>query len=480
MINFRKQLDQWGPIESRILYTSFWFLPVAGYVGKAWGAYWPEITGVLDHDRVTYFWEKEEMERRGLIALKKWILPKNKRLLLWRSYQTMSQSLKRQARSIQRITGSASIERAAPLAMSWYQKLIDFWSLTCVFELANFAAPSFLRRQLAPYVPNDKQQEALEALLAPDRPSFHQESELALLMIADKRGRARARAIKEHAAAWRWVANSYYESKRLTERYFLKQIQGWQAQAASRKIKGIQEYSRRVKERKRAVARAYGLPPAVLKAAAALAFSIWWQDHRKGMAWWSHAYTDILSKVARRKYKLSHDDIMHYTAEEWRDLFHRGILLPLAAEKARKNFFLIDLHDNVYDSYTGRRAREIARSLARRGHSAALKTIRGTPVSRGPGLVRGIVRILISSRRAHLMRKGEILVAPMTSPDYILAMRKAAAIITDVGGLMSHAAIVSRELGVPCVVGAKIATKVFKDGDMVEVDAEKGTVKKVK
>ena len=59
-------------------------------------------------------------------------------------------------------------------------------------------------------------------------------------------------------------------------------------------------------------------------------------------------------------------------------------------------------------------------------------------------------------------------------------MRRAKAIITDEGGLTCHAAIISRELGIPCIIGTKIATKVLKDGDMVEVDANKGIVKKIK
>jgi pyruvate,water dikinase len=69
------------------------------------------------------------------------------------------------------------------------------------------------------------------------------------------------------------------------------------------------------------------------------------------------------------------------------------------------------------------------------------------------------------------------MVAVTTHPDYLLAMKKAIAIITDEGGVSCHAAITSRELGIPCIVGTKIATKVFKDGDLVEVDAEKGIVK---
>ena len=67
----------------------------------------------------------------------------------------------------------------------------------------------------------------------------------------------------------------------------------------------------------------------------------------------------------------------------------------------------------------------------------------------------------------------------MTTPDYVPAMKRAAAIVTDKGGRTCHAAIVSRELKIPCVIGTKIATQVFKTGDIVEVDAERGIVKKI-
>jgi len=72
---------------------------------------------------------------------------------------------------------------------------------------------------------------------------------------------------------------------------------------------------------------------------------------------------------------------------------------------------------------------------------------------------------------------GDVLIAVMTRPDYLPAMQKAIAFVTDEGGITCHAAIVAREMKKPCVIGTKIATKTFKDGDMVEVDAEKGVVK---
>ena len=93
------------------------------------------------------------------------------------------------------------------------------------------------------------------------------------------------------------------------------------------------------------------------------------------------------------------------------------------------------------------------------------------------GVVKGRVRVILSKEDFFKFEQGEILVAPSTTPDYILLMKKASAIVTNEGGLSSHAAIVSRELGVPCVIGTKIATKVLKDGMMVEVDANKGIVR---
>ena len=96
------------------------------------------------------------------------------------------------------------------------------------------------------------------------------------------------------------------------------------------------------------------------------------------------------------------------------------------------------------------------------------------------GKARGIVRIINSEEEMAKMKSGDILVSIATNPDLVPVMKKAAAIITEQGGVTCHAAIVSRELKKPCVIGTKIATKVLKDGDLVEVDANKGIIKILK
>ncbi|MEK7151082.1 MAG: PEP-utilizing enzyme [Patescibacteria group bacterium] len=101
--------------------------------------------------------------------------------------------------------------------------------------------------------------------------------------------------------------------------------------------------------------------------------------------------------------------------------------------------------------------------------------LKGQPAS--PGFVTGKVRVATTPQEAYNILEGEILVCSMTSPDYLPAMKRAGAIVTDEGGLLSHAAIVSREIGKPAVIATKIATRVLKTGDLVEVDANKGIIR---
>ncbi len=95
------------------------------------------------------------------------------------------------------------------------------------------------------------------------------------------------------------------------------------------------------------------------------------------------------------------------------------------------------------------------------------------------GIIRGKVIVIHSYHDIKRVQEGDILVTNTTHPNYLPAMQKAAAFVTNEGGIISHAAIVARELKKPCIVGTKIATQLLKDGDMVEVDADKGMVKKL-
>lgn len=135
----------------------------------------------------------------------------------------------------------------------------------------------------------------------------------------------------------------------------------------------------------------------------------------------------------------------------------------------------------IYQSriYPMSRLQEVldAEGLVFETHDADVSELSGAIAYRG--IAQGPVRVIRGRKDLERLQAGDVLVSVLTEPDYVAAMQKAVAIVTDEGGIMSHAAIVARELQKPCVIGTRSATAVLKDGDMVEVDAERGIVRKI-
>lgn len=167
------------------------------------------------------------------------------------------------------------------------------------------------------------------------------------------------------------------------------------------------------------------------------------------------------------------------TAEEMQTVIKRGKLIPaerkLMAE--RLDYYFCKLEKGVITHAGGSKARMLAERELGKTDYTSITELSGRVAQ--PGNVKGVARVILSEPQVNELREGEILVASMTDPNMVSAMKRAAAIVTDEGGITCHAAIVSRELGVPCIIGTKIATKIFKTGDKIEVDTDKGKVRKI-
>lgn len=144
--------------------------------------------------------------------------------------------------------------------------------------------------------------------------------------------------------------------------------------------------------------------------------------------------------------------------------------------KQRTKFCVLYAEKNKEEIFIGEKAKELIKLTQRKIE----KVIELKGQCGCVGRTKGTVKIIIRPQDMYKMKKGDVLVSIATDPDIVPAIKKAAAIVTEQGGVTSHAAIVSRELNIPCVIGTKIATKVLKDGDLVEVDATKGIIKKIK
>ncbi|MBI4053873.1 MAG: hypothetical protein HY397_00925 [Candidatus Doudnabacteria bacterium] len=158
----------------------------------------------------------------------------------------------------------------------------------------------------------------------------------------------------------------------------------------------------------------------------------------------------------------------------------RGKKVDRQQLEKRKNFYVWEIKDGKESIHTGKVARSVLTVLLdQEKNIQASNEIAGLAAS--PGKVRGIVKIIspLSKKQykdCEEMKQGQILVTGQTRPHLMVAVRKAAAIVTDEGGMSSHSALVSREFGIPCVVGTHNATKLLHDGDLVEVDAFAGKV----
>ena len=97
-------------------------------------------------------------------------------------------------------------------------------------------------------------------------------------------------------------------------------------------------------------------------------------------------------------------------------------------------------------------------------------------IAGSPGVAEGVVKVVEGVKDIDKFDEGDVLVTRMTEPSMVIMMNKAGAIVTDVGGLTCHAAIVSRELAIPCVAATKTGTKDLKNGMKVKVDGDKGEV----
>jgi len=174
--------------------------------------------------------------------------------------------------------------------------------------------------------------------------------------------------------------------------------------------------------------------------------------------------------------------ISYYRPEEIvRAIKNKVKLSDIEVDKRRKAF-LYDVKHNKVIFFSGDEAIQEAKKRYPELISEIQKNfVRGTIACSGKAI--GEVAIVSTEDFISLakwnkeFKKGQILVSGMTQPNMISLMKKAGAIVTDEGGLTSHAAIVSREFGIPCIVGTHKATEVFKDGDLVEVDAINGIVK---
>ncbi len=481
MINSNKQLWIWGPIDGRPIYISYFMIAIARYLPRYYRYRWSEVLFYFIKDKMTFISENQNLRAAGERHFKSWILNDMGFKKVKADYQkTLNQLKDFQLKISEKFLSSLNDKDFTQAYSKWQDLYLKFWGVGLVPELANLGGEEILKEALSKNI--NKQKEfisALEKLSAPENLSFYQEEELDLLKLKKYQGTKEFdKLMKNHSQKYFWIRNSYFEQKDLKPNYFKKILSG--IKQVQSKIKEIENLPKKRMADKKSVIKKYQLNKRTIKIAKRLSYSIWWQDARKKEIFIANYYINLfLKEIAKRK-RISFFDLRFYWPTELIKLLKTNKKISAEEITKRKKFVLIHYYKDHLIYKSGQKEKKLIKPFLIKKLDKDSANMTGMVVSTGCGKVHGRVRILLTPRNVSKMKLGEILVAPMTSPEFIMAMKKSAAIITDEGGITSHAAIISRELGIPCLVGTKIATKVLKDGDLVEVNANHGMVKILK
>ncbi len=383
---------------------------------------------------------------------------------------------------------SASNDELIDVLRGWANRFEPIFAACYTYTFLNRFYPDVLVEIVSRHEPDFKrQQEDLQALFALDEPSETRQEQESILIIAqaaletggnDNDARIQ-RLIETHVRRFAHLGLYYfyrepYTAAQIRER--VNELLGKDLSAEREKINASKTYvdkSREIMNRLGFTADER-LVVETIKRWAFVANDFDEQTMRIVYLLWDfwHALADRLS--------ISYAQLVEMTVSEVEGALRAGRvseeLKRELSDRYEDSALVLDEHG--VHVFVGEPLQAYYRENAARAESYEhVRELRGQPAS--PGLVRGTVRVLNSIHELHKVKKGDILVAAATTPGFVPAMEKAAAIVTNEGGLLCHAAIVSRELQIPCVVGTKIATKALKDGETVEVDANKGIVHKV-
>lgn len=283
--------------------------------------------------------------------------------------------------------------------------------------------------------------------------------------------------ISQHQQKWFWIRNTWIEHSILKESFFIDELQKLLDDnvGAKEKLSEMREFLEQAKRDKEKTIRELKLDPETINLINLIDDYVHLQDYRKKIRMEEiHYYYSLLEDIGKRNgYSLP--EMRFTTVEEAVNLFQEKVDKEIIKE--RQKFCVQVMVNHKLVLLTGKEAEEVmAEWLGGKEEVQNITEAKGMPAH--PGKIKGRAKILLSPHESRKLNPGEILIAENTTPEFIVAMKKAGAIVTERGGVICHAAIVSRELGRPCIVGVNDVTRIFKDNDLVEVDAHKGIIKK--
>lgn len=331
--------------------------------------------------------------------------------------------------------------------------------------------------------------EEVAILTTPEEMTFHQERLLMLTTIAKRWARRHdcldGKALRlfvqtdPEVALYRktfdYTHSNYAVTRHITDDEIYEDIlrRVGDKEALSQEHQSLANYSAERRKQTQKVLRRRSLKTNPLALFAALTF---WREHRKKVNLMGFHLLDVILQWIEQKTGISKAYLLYLCFDEVEAVLKGSVTHDILKQR-REEGMMVTTNGETYQVILGAQARSLREEYEEgrgvQGESA--RVIQGHVASQGYAKARA--RIILGVADFSKFQAGEVLVTGMTRPEFVPLMKRAAAIVTNEGGITCHAAIVSRELGKPCVIGTKNATDLIKDGDMIEVRATHGTVR---
>lgn len=318
----------------------------------------------------------------------------------------------------------------------------------------------------------------VRALSTPEQLSMTAQEELEFLKLLQRRGgHDFGKRMAAHAKKWAYIP-VYAQFSPWTLQDYKKRMRALDSKEIKRKYQELARHHLTVENAKREIYKKLRVSAEIKKRATLLSKFLFWRiNDETTIGLLTHSRQKIIAEICKRLF-VAPQQLAHMSGSEILTAMRTKKVNTEIANERIKGYAIVINPGGVAVISGASLARVLANVTLKKVAEKRAAHMQGTPAN--PGKVSGRVRIILDPDLISKVKRGDILVTTQTTPAYVAGMKIAGAIIAEEGGITSHAAIVSRELGVPCVIGVPDVTRVLKDGDQVEVDATKGTVKKMK
>lgn len=315
----------------------------------------------------------------------------------------------------------------------------------------------------------------LSKLIIPKKKNYFIKEQDNLLRIALKLQKNKhidiKRDIEKHLELYAWTSTNVYLGKLQTKQSVKKKLSEILRKNPNKLLVKNKQDKKRALE---AYNKAFLLVKNCKEAEELINFArefLFLQTHKMEVLFLAHYFMHPFFEEICNRLKIKPGELIYLTGNEISNLLENNYKLDkkLITERM-KNVSIIKEHNKMM-IFSGDEIKKVIKKVIK------ATIVKGSVACRGKAV--GIAKLLFEEEDMGKIKKGDIIVSPMTRPHFVPAMKRAVGIVTDFGGILCHAALISREFGIPCIVGTNNATKIFNDGDLIELDAYEGIARKI-